>query len=248
MDFKYFGNQDKPVILFLHGGGLSWWSWKPQIEALQHDFFVVAAIIEGHGEAAGTPFISIQESAKNLIENINKQYGGRIFAICGLSIGAQILVEVLAQKPDITEYAVIESALVIPMKTTVALTVPLYELFYGLIKKRWVAKLQGKALNIPDDLFESYFEDSSRMTKNSLVNITRSNGNFPIPVGLNKTKAKALILVGEKELGIMKNSAKILHETIPKSRLVINEKSGHGEISLKASGKYLSLLFELFHS
>lgn len=248
MDFKIFGNQDKPVILFLHGGGLSWWSWKPQIKALQHDYFVVAAIIEGHGEAAETPFISIQKSAEDLIKNINEQYGGRIFAICGLSIGAQILVEVLAQKSDITEYAVIESALVIPIKTTVALTVPLYDLFYELIKKRWVAKLQGKTLNIPDDLFESYFEDSSRMTKESLINITRSNGNYPIPIGLEKTKAKTLILVGEKELGIMKKSARILHEALPESHLVIIEKSGHGEISLNASGKYLALLFELFQS
>ena len=248
MHFKTFGNKDKPVILFLHGGGLSWWSWKPQIEELRYDFFVVTAIIEGHGEAAETPFVSIQKSAENLVKTINEQYGGRIFAICGLSIGAQILVEALAQKPDITEYAVIESALVIPMKIMAALTVPLCDLSYGLIKKRWFAKLQGKTLNIPDDLFESYLEDSSRMTKESLINITKSNGNYSIPVGLKKTKAKALILVGEKELGMMKKSAMLLNETISGSRLVIVEKSGHGEISLNASGKYLALLFELFQS
>jgi len=248
MYFKTFGNKDKPVILFLHGGGLSWWSWKPQIEELRYDFFVVTAIIEGHGEAAETPFVSIQKSAENLVKTINEEYGGRIFVICGLSIGAQILVEALAQKPDITEYAVIESALVIPMKIMAALTVPLCDLCYGLIKKRWFAKLQGKTLNIPDDLFESYLEDSSRMTKESLINITKSNGNYSIPVGLKKTKAKVLILVGEKELGMMKKSAMLLNETISGSRLVIVEKSGHGEISLNASGKYLALLFELFQS
>jgi len=26
------------VIIFLHGGGVSWWSWKPQIEALQKKY------------------------------------------------------------------------------------------------------------------------------------------------------------------------------------------------------------------
>jgi predicted esterase len=35
MIFKEFGNKNKPVIIFLHGSGLSWWSLKPQIEALR---------------------------------------------------------------------------------------------------------------------------------------------------------------------------------------------------------------------
>jgi len=37
MIFKEFGNKNMPVIIFLHGGGLSWWSWKPQIKALQKE-------------------------------------------------------------------------------------------------------------------------------------------------------------------------------------------------------------------
>lgn len=38
MIFKEFGNKDNPVIIFLHGGGLSWWSLKPQIEELQNEY------------------------------------------------------------------------------------------------------------------------------------------------------------------------------------------------------------------
>jgi hypothetical protein len=35
---------------FASWGGLSWWSWKPQIEALQKNYRVITPIIEGHGE------------------------------------------------------------------------------------------------------------------------------------------------------------------------------------------------------
>ena len=42
---------------------------------------------------------------------------------------------------------------------------------YGLIKKRWFVALQAKALNVPDELFETYYEESSRMTKESLINL-----------------------------------------------------------------------------
>lgn len=246
MIFKEFGNKNNPVIIFLHGGGLSWWSFKPQIEALQKDYFVITPIIDGHGDDWENTFVSIRKSAERVIEYIEANCNGKVFAICGLSIGAQIVVEIMTQKSDITENAIIESALVIPMKMATKLTVPLYNLSYGLIKKRWYAKLQAKTLNVPEEWFESYFLDSSRMTKESLINITNSNGDYSISPTLQNTKAKTLILVGEKELSIMRKSAQLLHETIKNSSLKVIEKSGHGEISLIHSGQYIALLKDFF--
>lgn len=246
MIFKEFGNKNNPVIIFLHGGGLSWWSFKQQIEVLQKKYFIVTPIIDGHGEDWTNTFISIRKSAERVIEYIEANHNGKIFAICGLSIGAQITVEIISQKCDITEYAVIESALVYPMKMVNKLIVPMYGLCYGLIKKKWYAKLQAKTLNIPEKLFEVYYMDSSRMTKESLINITKSNSEYSISETLCNTKAKTLILVGEKELPIMKKSAKLLHEIIKGSSLKVIEKCGHGEISLIHTDKHIELLQKLF--
>ena len=248
MIFKEFGNKNNPAIIFLHGGGLSWWSLKPQIEALQNEYFIVTPIIDGHGDDWNNTFISIRKSAKGVIDYIKDNFNGKVFAICGLSIGAQIVVEILSQEADITEHAVIESALVYPMKMTTRLTVPIYNLCYGLIKKRWYAKLQAKTLNVPEELFESYYIDSSRMTKESLINITKSNGDYSISRTLCNTKVKTLILVGEKELSIMKKSAKLLHDTIKGSSLNVIEKSGHGEISLINTDRYIDLLKHFFEN
>lgn len=242
MIFKEFGNKNKQVIIFLHGGGLSWWSFKSQIEALQKDYFVVTPIIDGHGEDWNNTFISIRKSAEQVLAYIKENCNGKVFAICGLSIGAQIVVEILSQECDITENAVIESALVYPIKMTTKLIVPMYNLCYGLIKKRWYAKLQAKTLNVPEELFESYYIDSSRMTKESLINIAKSNGEYSMPTTLCNTKAKTLILVGEKELSVMKKSANLLHDTIKGSSLKVIEKGGHGEISLVNTDRYIDLL------
>lgn len=242
MIFKEFGNKNKQVIIFLHGGGLSWWSFKSQIEALQKDYLVVTPIIDGHGEDWNNTFISIRKSAEQVLAYIKENCNGKVFAICGLSIGAQIVVEILSQECDITENAVIESALVYPIKMTTKLIVPMYNLCYGLIKKRWYAKLQAKTLNVPEELFESYYIDSSRMTKESLINIAKSNGEYSMPTTLCNTKAKTLILVGEKELSVMKKSANLLHDTIKGSSLKVIEKGGHGEISLVHTDRYIDLL------
>lgn len=101
-------------------------------------------------------------------------------------------------------------------------------------------------MNVPDELFETYYEESSRIKKESLINFTISNGNYPMPSTLCNTKTKTLILVGGKELSIMKKSASLLHETITGSILKVIEKSGHGEISLIYSDKYINLLQQLF--
>lgn len=248
MKFKEFGDKNKPVIIFLHGGGLSWWSYKPQIEMLQNNYFIIVPVIDGHGDAWENTYVSIEKSAEQVIDYIKENCSGKVFAICGLSLGAQITVEILSQESDITEHAVIESALVYPMKTITKLNLPMLSLCYGLIKKRWFAKLQAKSLNIPDELFDNYFEDSSKMTKESLINIMRSNGYYSMPSALCNTRAKTLILVGQKELSIMKRSANLLHDTIKGSSLNVIERSGHGEISLIHPEKYINLLQHFFTS
>ncbi len=244
MKFIEFGQSDLPTIILLHGGGLSWWSIKNVIDDLQQNYHVVTPIIDGHGDDGETIFVSIEDSASKLIQYIDEKYSGKVFAIGGLSIGAQIVVEMLSQKDNIAEYAIIESALVSPIKGTTALTVPTYKLFYHLIKQKWFAKMQAKTLFVPNDMFEQYYEDSLKINKQSLINITLSNGNYELKDSIKKVQTKVLIIVGSKELKIMRNSAQKLHSSIPNSRLYIADNMGHGEISLVQYKKYLLLLRE----
>lgn len=246
MRYKSFGNPALPTILLLHGGGLSWWSWQPVISSLEKDFHVVAAVIDGHGEDYGTPFESIEAAADKILDTIEKEYDGHVHAICGLSIGAQITVELLFKKKDITNYAVIESALVFPIKGITLLTVPTYKLFYGLIKQKWFSKLQAKSLYVPEALFDAYYEDSIKMSKSSLINMTLSNGNYAIKDGLSLTSAKALILAGEKELDLMKKSARLLSRTLCNSELQILPGLKHGELSLTKPSEYDELVKAFF--
>lgn len=246
MIFKEIGNKELPTIILLHGGGLSDWSWQNAIKELQSDFHIVTPIIDGHGADGKEEFVSIENSANKLIDYIDNQYNGTVFAIGGLSIGAQIVTEVLSLRDDIAQYAIIESALVYSIKGTTAITAPSYQLFYGLINKRWFSKMQAKTLCVPPDMFETYYQDSLQISKQSLINITISNGNYSLKDSISKTNAKVLIIVGSKEIGIMKKSAYLLHESIKDSDLYIAEGMKHGEISLVHTQKYVKLIKSFF--
>ena len=242
MKFKKFGDKNKPAIILLHGGGLSWWSYKNVLDKLQAKYYVVLPIIDGHGEDGASTFISIQDSARKLIAYIDRELCGKVFLLGGLSIGAQIVTEVLSIRKDISSYGIVESALLYPIKGTKLLTVPSYRVFYGLIRREWFSKLQAKTLSVPENMFLIYYNDSLKITKESLINIALSNGNYYIKDSIKETTANILIISGEKELKIMKKSAEYLHKLIPNSELYLAKGCSHGELSLKYYEQYLKLI------
>ena len=135
-----------------------------------------------------------------------------------------------------------------PIIGTNLLTVPSYKLFYGLIREKWFSKLQAKTLSVPEDMFPTYYEDSLKITKESLINITLSNGDYILKDSIKDNTAKILIIVGEKELKIMKKSAAYLHNLIPSSKFYLAEGCSHGELSLKYYEKYLNLIKDFIES
>lgn len=248
MKFKYFGNENCQTIILLHGGGLSWWAFEKTIDELKDKFRVVAVIIDGHSEDAENTFISIENSTNKLIRYIDEKCGGEVFAVIGLSIGAQIATEILSIRKNITRYAVIESALIFPLKISRRLTVFSIECSYKLIQKKWFSKMQAKSLFLPDEIFPKYYADSVKMSKQTLINIALSNGNFMLKKSIEQTNARTLIIVGSKELRILRKSAHELHKAIPKSKLFVSKNMKHGEFSLKYPDLYVKTIVSFLNN
>lgn len=243
---KEFGAKDAPCIVLLHGGGLSWWSWLPVIRQLENDYRVLVPVIDGYGEASGQMFISIEHSASEMLSYLQTACGGRVYALAGLSIGAQIVVEMLSQQDDIAEYAVIESALVCPMRCVKQLTPLMVGLSFPLIRMRWFARLQARELCVPQEQFDRYYADSQKISKASLQNTMISNSTYALKDTLGQTTAKALIIVGEHEIGVMKKSARQLQSKIAESQLYIAPRLKHGELSLVYPEDYVKRVKAFF--
>ena len=122
---------------------------------LQGEYHVILPILDGHA-GSDHPFTTIEENASEIIEFIDEQLDGSVLLIGGLSLGGQILLEMLSQRKDICSYALVESASVIPSKLTNALVSPTFGSSYWLIKKRSFAKLQFQSLHIKPELFYVY--------------------------------------------------------------------------------------------
>ncbi len=239
-----YGKQNSDVIILLHGGGLSWWNYREAAELLQRDYHVVIPVLDGHS-GSDRAFTSIEDNALEIIEYIDENFDGSVALIGGLSLGGQVLVEILSQRRNICKAAVIESALVIPMRLTHYLVKPMMEMSYGLIKQEWFAKLQFKSLRIKSDLYDDYYRDSANITKENMISFLEANSLYTAKKSISDTQAKVFIFVGQKEQSKMVRSAHILNKMIPDSILEIKDKMYHGDFSINHAQEYADKVVDI---
>ena len=244
MECVEYGIEQENIIIFLHGGGLAPWNFREEANRLKDNYHVIIPVLDGHS-GSDRDFTTIGRNADEVINFIDEKCSGSVLMICGLSLGGQILVDILSKRKAICRFAIIESALVLPMRTTHALIKPTISLCYPLVKKRWFAKLQFQSLHIEKDYFDDYYRDSAAITKENMISFLRENSDYQLKEGIEECQAKTLILVGSRESNIMKKSAEILHKKISNSSLEILPGYYHGDLSMNHAESYIEKMLLL---
>lgn len=236
-----FGKEHPDTVMLLHGGGLSWWNYREVGMLLSEKYHVLIPVLDGHADS-DVPFTSIEDNAQRLIQYIDDFCGGSLYALGGLSLGGQIAAEMLSRRGDLCRYALLESVQTQPSKLTHALIGPSLNASHGLIRRKWFAKLQFAYLRIHKELFEDYYRDTCKISKDDMIAFMEANCAYGLKPELRAVTAKALILAGSREQSSIQKSAKQLNETIPNSQLKILKGYYHGDLSLNHPTEYVQLL------
>lgn len=227
LNYKQYGNQDGPLIIFLHGGGVSSWMWDKQIEYFTN-YHCVTVDLPEHGLNKYRGPFSIEDSAQKVLELIEQIANNCTVIVIGFSLGAQVLIQMISMNEHLVHYAMINSALVRPSKLGEKTIAPLIKLTYPLIKNKAFARLQAKTLLIDDDYFNTYYKESSQTERETLIRILRENMSFKIPQPFQHANVNMLVTVGEKEKTIMKKSAIDITHTNSHCKSIIISGVGHG--------------------
>lgn len=204
--YEEFGMLDKPILLFIHGGGVGGWMWDGQVDYFK-EYHCIVPTLAGHSSRNDETAFSIEKSAVELIELIESIKGDRPVHLIGFSIGAQIGLTMVSLKPRLFETAVINSALIIPQKSLLPFITPTVKLSFPLIKNRTFARMQAKELHMEGEWFEKYYEETLKIKKETLCTVLQENMSFTLPISFSESTTKMLVTVGEKEKGIMQKSA-----------------------------------------
>ena len=247
MNCMEYGHTNKDTVILLHGGGLSWWNYREIAEKLSSSYRVVLPILDGHA-LSDAGFSTIEDNAERVISLIDEQFGGSVLLIGGVSLGGQILLEILSRRKDICRYALVESALVIPSKFVHAMIRPAFGSCYGLIRHRWFSKLQFRSLRIRDDLFEEYYRDTCGISKSDMIAFLEANALYSLKSSIRDSLAEVYVFVGERESRVMRKSAERIHEALPGSVLHVLPELYHGQFSLNCSEDYVNTVLRIVQS
>ena len=237
MIYKEYGTANNDTIILLHGGGLSWWNYREAAGLLSPDYHVILPVLDGHA-GSGRAFTSIEDNAAEIIDFIDQNLNGRVLMIGGLSLGAQIVLEMLSRRKDICRYALIESAAVIPSKITNALIGPAFGSSYGLIRNKSFARLQFRSLRMKQGLFEDYYRDTCRISKTDMMAFMKANTAYSLKKAIRECSAEVHVFIGEKETHEILSSADVIVKKIQNAELEILPGLYHGEFSINHADEF----------
>lgn len=227
LHFEEHGNSNDPLMVFLHGGGVSGWMWDKQVQYFSQ-CYCMTVDLPGHGRSSIEEKFSIVSAAEQVIDLVEAKANGKRIIVIGFSLGAQVLVQMLSMKPDLVDDAMIHSAAVRPNVLATQLIAPVLRATFPLVKNKTFSKWQAKALFIREADFERYYEDSLQLKRDTLTEVLKENMSFQIPKGFFQARGNILVSVGENELTSMHKSANDLVMNNHRCQGVIFAGIGHG--------------------
>src|SRR5690349_13594249 len=108
------GSADRPTIIFLHGNGANGTMWKTHMERLV-DYHCLAPDFPGYGRSHAQEWVSLQETANQIVELIRKSTVNAHAHLVGLSLGGSVVITLLSQASEHVDHAIVDGAGVLPL-------------------------------------------------------------------------------------------------------------------------------------
>lgn len=224
LGFQAMGDVNSPAIVFLHGGGVSGWMWEPVARRLADRFYCLMPDLPEFGRSREIKPLTIRGAAGLVADLIRAQVPGGRAAVVGVSEGAQIAVQMLAENPGAVERAIISSALLRPLwfsgllsegfiRWSFRVSVPPYRNCDA-----WIRLNMKYSAGIPEIYFPQFKAEFQQLTEDGFTHVMLENQKFRQPAGLENCTSEVLVCVGRREYGAMQDSARDLLGVLPNSR------------------------------
>lgn len=223
--YNVSGNLNGDAIMFINGAGVGSWMWNNQIKYFTNNKCITFDL-PGHGQNSDIDFTTIKDCARCINEIILKESLIKVTLI-GHSIGAQIVMFMLENYSQIIHKVVLISGLNKKMPLINFMVKPMIFCTMPLSKLKSFAKIQSKQLSIPENMFDKYYSDSLKLSKETFKNILYENANYSFENKL-RVNINTLILIGEKEKKIMKASAIKNKDLLTNSLIYAVKNASHG--------------------
>lgn len=205
---KERGMRNKPCLLLLHGGGVKGWMWEKHVQELA-DYRCIIPDLPWSGKGANSHPYSIKESAYLAETIIRTLCPGEKVHVIGISLGAQVAVELMARAPELVKSSIISEALIYPIKGR-SMIYLLARLYFPFKHHKVFIKANMRAWDVPHEFYERFQEDTIRLEKEYYLQMIKEHLSYRLPDGLDQVEVPTLILVGKSEPNLLYHCARVL--------------------------------------
>lgn len=221
--------ENRESILFIHGYNMAGWMWEGQLKAFS-DYHCLVPDLPEHSKSSEVGPFTIKAAAEMITEIIKSKARNGKAHLVGMSLGAQVVLQILSTSPEVVDHSLISGTLV----NTTTPSAGFQKLLDYLLKVYIPVKNDNlsigsyiRSYGIPSNLIRKFKESTYVISEDSSEKIIRENLLFEIPEGIEKVKTPVLVMNGEKDYRIIKESADELLKIIPNAKGAIAMKAGH---------------------
>jgi pimeloyl-ACP methyl ester carboxylesterase len=159
------GDSDAPAIVFLHGAGIPGWMWAPQLAALSPRFRCIVPDLPGHGESKSAAWVSIADTAAQVAQIIREHTRGRAHVV-GLSLGAQVVLQVLNDHPNVVDRAIMSGMRLVRSRLADSMA----GLNAPLMRVEWLVRATAKQM-VPAEYVERFVAEAKSASPATLQKV-----------------------------------------------------------------------------
>lgn len=224
--FESGAPQGTPLVL-IHGGAGGVWTWDETLQYLSGFRCFLPELPEHGSSQANGPF-TVKDTAARIVDLIRQKVPGGKAHVFGLSVGGQIVVEMLARSPEVFSSAIISGAQLLP--------VPGYKI--GIYSERimaliywlgihpwkhndaWIRWNMRSSAGIPENFFERFKVNFQGLNRNTWAHVMSENYRYRTPAGLEKATTPVLLIAGAHETIDIQPTNRLLSSLFPNNRSV----------------------------
>lgn len=209
------GPVEAPAVVFLHGGEYSGRSWQLVVEQMQRYHCLVPDLPQ-HGRSIRQGPFEMSGAAAAVAELIRSRVADGRAHVVGLSLGAQVGVQLLATDPELVDRAVLCGTVINTMPW-----VRQTQFLLGMISRNGIYRrvlsryLNSQPVPIPSAEIDAYREDVRLMTSGQLADVVVASAGFTFPEGLDNSDSPTLFVTGAKEAPALRRCAAALAQQMP---------------------------------
>lgn len=239
-----FVDENKPIMVFVHGVLTPWQVWTPQIASFSEYYNIYVIALNAHTEEMASEFVSVLAEAEEIVQYFMAKNIDTIDVLCGISLGGKIAHEIWrGGKLNIHNLIMDGAPLVACPKFAIKIMIKNYKDIIHKSKVRDAKVIENfKKYFLPEKYLDSYLKIADLITDKSIENIVNSAFAGGKIEGVNN-QSRILFIHGTTGNEVLsKKAAKLMKKYYPMTEVVCFKGDAHCYKAIYQPEKWISVV------